>query len=229
MPTSDAARRAARRAWFVVALATGQHNVPALRRLRVDFATHNTHAAGGHDRRNVDLAAGRLDAASGQLASATAVSGGFDNGGPIILAKTLPGNREPRNRLRKDITERPPLNGDHQNAPSSATIHSPQSATAFTRTAAAWSALTVGLLVLTVLLVFVTQNTAATRFDFLGWHWNLPLGVAILLAAVCGGLITAMAATAKIYQLRRAAKKHLTASGQTLVDRPHQNKGDRFR
>lgn len=82
----------------------------------------------------------------------------------------------------------------------------------FTRAGAVWSALTVGFLILIVLLIFITQNTASAQFQFLGWHWSLPLGVAILLAAVCGGLITVLAGTARIYQLRRAAKKH--ASGR---------------
>lgn len=78
----------------------------------------------------------------------------------------------------------------------------------FTRAGAIWSALTVGFLILIVLLIFITQNTESAQFQFLGWHWSLPLGVAILLAAVCGGLITVLAGTARIYQLRRAAKKH---------------------
>ncbi|ORV08369.1 LapA family protein [Mycobacterium celatum] len=82
----------------------------------------------------------------------------------------------------------------------------------FTRAGAVWTALTVGFLILIVLLIFITQNTASAQFQFLGWHWSLPLGVAILLAAVCGGLITVLAGTARIYQLRRAAKKH--ASGR---------------
>ncbi|BBZ11574.1 hypothetical protein MBRA_17690 [Mycobacterium branderi] len=82
----------------------------------------------------------------------------------------------------------------------------------FTRAGALWTALTVGFLILIVLLIFITQNTASGQFQFLGWHWSLPLGVAILLAAVCGGLITVLAGTARIYQLRRAAKKH--ASGR---------------
>lgn len=37
----------------------------------------------------------------------------------------------------------------------------------------------------------------------------MPLGVAILLAAASGGLITVLAGTARIYQLRRAAKRDL--------------------
>lgn len=82
----------------------------------------------------------------------------------------------------------------------------------FTRAGALWSALIAGFLILILLLIFITQNTAPTDFRFLGWHWSLPLGVAILLAAVVGGLITVAVGTARILQLRRAAKKHHAAS-----------------
>lgn len=84
-------------------------------------------------------------------------------------------------------------------------------AIAFTRAGALWSSLIAGFLILILLLIFITQNTAPTRFQFLGWHWSLPLGVAILLAAVVGGLITVAVGTARIAQLRRAAKKHHAA------------------
>src|SRR5947209_7283680 len=56
--------------------------------------------------------------------------------------------------------------------------------------------------------ILIPQTTASTRFGFLGFHWTLPLGVAILLAAVCGGLITVAVGTARIVQLRRVAKQH---------------------
>lgn len=79
----------------------------------------------------------------------------------------------------------------------------------FTRAAALWTSLILGFLILIVLLIFITQNTASTPFTFLSWHWNLPLGVAILLAAVGGGLITALVSAARMFQLRRAAKKNL--------------------
>jgi uncharacterized integral membrane protein len=39
------------------------------------------------------------------------------------------------------------------------------------------------------------------------------VGVAILLAAVCGGLLTVAIGTARMVQLRRAAKKNLGARG----------------
>ncbi|KGI70232.1 lipopolysaccharide assembly protein LapA domain-containing protein [Mycolicibacterium rufum] len=84
-----------------------------------------------------------------------------------------------------------------------------QSAVHRTRAAALWTALTLGFLVLIVLLIFIAQNTESTEFQFLGWQWSLPLGVAILFAAVAGGLLTVAVGAVRIFQLRRAAKKNL--------------------
>lgn len=84
----------------------------------------------------------------------------------------------------------------------------------FTRAGALWSSLVAGFVILILLLIFITQNTPPADFQFLGWHWSLPKGVAILLAAVVGGLITVAVGTARILQLRRAAKKHHSATGR---------------
>jgi uncharacterized integral membrane protein len=88
----------------------------------------------------------------------------------------------------------------------------PESAVKFTRAAALWSALITGFVILIVLLVFIMQNTDSTTIHFLGWAGSLPVGVAILLAAVCGGVLTFAVGTARIVQLRRAAKKNLKAT-----------------
>jgi uncharacterized integral membrane protein len=77
----------------------------------------------------------------------------------------------------------------------------------FTRAAALWTALVLGFLILIVLLIFIAQNTANTPFTFFNLHWTLPLGVAILLAAIGGGLLTVAVGTARMLQLRRTAKK----------------------
>jgi uncharacterized integral membrane protein len=87
----------------------------------------------------------------------------------------------------------------------------PQTAVKYTRTASLWSSLTVGFLILIVLLVFIVQNPSDAPVNFFGWHWTLPLGVQVLLAAIGGGLVTVLAGTARIFQLRRAAKKNLAA------------------
>jgi len=82
-------------------------------------------------------------------------------------------------------------------------------ATPFTKAGALWSALILGFLILIVLLIFIAQNTTTTAFTFLGWHWSLPLGVAILFAAVAGGLIAVAVGAVRMFQLRRVAKRNL--------------------
>ncbi|WP_193046796.1 LapA family protein [Mycolicibacterium baixiangningiae] len=103
----------------------------------------------------------------------------------------------------------PPVPGDYPVAdrtpPDLKKVH-------FTRAAALWTSVIVGLLILIVLLIFIAQNTESTTLEFFGWQWNLPLGVAILLAAVCGGLIASLAGAARLFQLRRAAKKNYRAA-----------------
>jgi uncharacterized integral membrane protein len=86
-------------------------------------------------------------------------------------------------------------------------VHTAEPSHGVTRAGAMWAALIVGFLVLIVLLVFIAQNTATTPFQFLGWRWSLPLGVAILFAAVAGGLITVAVGAVRIFQLRRVAKR----------------------
>ncbi|MGE5697912.1 MAG: LapA family protein [Candidatus Sericytochromatia bacterium] len=85
----------------------------------------------------------------------------------------------------------------------------PKSAVKFTRTAAAWWSLIFGLLILVLLLIFIGQNTDSTTVHFLGWHWNTPVAVAILVSAVCGAGIAVLTGAARMFQLRRAAKKNL--------------------
>jgi uncharacterized integral membrane protein len=87
----------------------------------------------------------------------------------------------------------------------------PDEAGKFTRAGALWTALALGFVVLILLLVFIMQNTEPTSVEMFGWRWDLPTGVALLLAAIAGGLLTFLVGTVRILQLRRAAKKNLRA------------------
>jgi len=82
-------------------------------------------------------------------------------------------------------------------------------ASRLTRAGALWTALTLGFLVLILLLIFIVQNTEVTKFRFFSLHWELPLGVATLFAAIAGGLVTVAVGMVRIIQLRRVAKKSL--------------------
>jgi uncharacterized integral membrane protein len=61
------------------------------------------------------------------------------------------------------------------------------------------------LLVLVILIVFILENGQRARVSFLGAHGHLPQGVALLLAAVIGGLFVVIAAVVRILELRRRA------------------------
>jgi uncharacterized integral membrane protein len=87
----------------------------------------------------------------------------------------------------------------------------PNEASKFTRAGALWSALAIGFLLLVLLLVFIIQNGDTTTIHLFGWSGQLQVGIALLLAAVAGGLLTFLVGSARIIQLRRAAKKNLKA------------------
>lgn len=105
-----------------------------------------------------------------------------------------------------------PAEPEQPSEPHSAAEPPPEDAVKFTRAAALWSSLIIGFLILIVLLIFIAQNTDTGTFHFLGWNWTLPLGVALLLAAVGGGLLTVLVGAARIVQLRIAARKNLKAA-----------------
>jgi uncharacterized integral membrane protein len=71
------------------------------------------------------------------------------------------------------------------------------------RTSRAWLALSTFGIVLVLLIVFIAQNTQSVQVSFLGWDWHAPLAVALLVAAAAAILVTAVAGTLRILQLRR--------------------------
>jgi uncharacterized integral membrane protein len=67
--------------------------------------------------------------------------------------------------------------------------------------------LIVGVLALTVVLIFIIQNAHAVNISFLGAHLQLSLAVALFLAFIAGALVMAAAGTARITQLRRIMRR----------------------
>jgi uncharacterized integral membrane protein len=75
-----------------------------------------------------------------------------------------------------------------------------------TRASGYWAAVVVGLLVLLVLIIFILENGQRASVSFFGVHGHLPEGVALLLAAVIGGLFVVLSGAARILQLRSRAR-----------------------
>jgi uncharacterized integral membrane protein len=76
-----------------------------------------------------------------------------------------------------------------------------------TRVGGAWTAVAAFAIVLLLLLIFILQNGRGVEISYFGAHGHLPLGVALLLAAVCGALLVALAGGARILQLRAHARR----------------------
>ncbi|OKI22128.1 hypothetical protein A6A25_36535 [Saccharothrix sp. CB00851] len=78
-----------------------------------------------------------------------------------------------------------------------------------TRISGTWVAVLASIVVLIVLLVFILQNLTDATIHFFGAAGTLPLGVALLFAAIAGAILVALVGAARIMQLRRQAKRGL--------------------
>jgi uncharacterized integral membrane protein len=80
-----------------------------------------------------------------------------------------------------------------------------------TRLSGAWTAAVVAIVLVVAMLIFILQNGTQVPINFLSAHAHLPLGVAMLFAAVVGAVIVVACGAARILQLRRVAKRRSRA------------------
>jgi uncharacterized integral membrane protein len=83
-----------------------------------------------------------------------------------------------------------------------------------TRTGGVWVAIGFFAVVLLLLLIFILENGKTVDIAYFGVHGHLPLGVALLLAAVFGALLVILAGVARISQLRTTARRHRRADAR---------------
>ncbi|HLR44786.1 MAG TPA: lipopolysaccharide assembly protein LapA domain-containing protein [Brevibacterium sp.] len=76
-----------------------------------------------------------------------------------------------------------------------------------------WVSLILGAIITIMLLVFIIQNNTAAQFQYFGWSFSLPLGVAMLLAAIAGVLVAGIIGSVRIFILSRRLKKVQKAIG----------------
>jgi uncharacterized integral membrane protein len=83
-----------------------------------------------------------------------------------------------------------------------------------------WVASALFALVLLLLLIFVLENGQRANIGFFGAHGHLPLGIALLLAAILGVLLVVIPGTGRIIQLRMLARRHRTIDANARIASP---------
>jgi len=119
---------------------------------------------------------------------------------------------ETANQTARETTNQPQQPpGAPQQAPAAPL---PQHKIKPTRISGLWIAVVFFAVILLLLLIFILQNGTKVDISYMGVHGHLPLGVALLLAAVCGVLLTILAGAARISQLRTVARRHRKADAR---------------
>jgi uncharacterized integral membrane protein len=93
-------------------------------------------------------------------------------------------------------------------ASSSAEPTLPQHTVEPTRTSMVWTMVGLGVVLSFAILVFILQNGQRVRVRFLMVNGTLPLGAALLFAALLGALLVLVAGAARVLQLRVVARRH---------------------
>ncbi|CAN7393401.1 lipopolysaccharide assembly protein LapA domain-containing protein [Arthrobacter sp. LjRoot78] len=76
-----------------------------------------------------------------------------------------------------------------------------------TRAGMVWAAVATALAVMVLLIIFILQNQDYVQVRYFGLEGAVPLGIALFIAAVGGGVLVAVAGAARIIQLRAAAHR----------------------
>lgn len=74
-----------------------------------------------------------------------------------------------------------------------------------TRAGVIWTFTIVAIIVAILLVIFMIQNQVQTTVTFLGFQGQLALGIAMLIAAIGGAAVVAIAGAVRIVQLRSRA------------------------
>ncbi|CAM4300352.1 lipopolysaccharide assembly LapA domain-containing protein [Kibdelosporangium persicum] len=116
--------------------------------------------------------------------------------------------------------ETPPTDEFPVQQPHPTGTDSPVRVTKATRTSGTWIAVIVATVLLVFLLIFILENLTTVTVSFLGMSGGLPLGVALLFAAISGALLVALIGGARIMQLRHRVRRAARVSATRPAERP---------
>lgn len=70
-----------------------------------------------------------------------------------------------------------------------------------------WVTLAIFVVILLLLLIFILQNSKAVEIHYLGFSGSVGFGLAMLLSAVTGSILTLLIGSARIIQLKVAQRR----------------------
>jgi uncharacterized integral membrane protein len=88
-----------------------------------------------------------------------------------------------------------------------------------TGTSMAWMGAIFAAVVLAGLIVFIAQNSGQVHITFLAFHARFALGLALLIAALVGGVLVLVLGSLRMLQLRRVASHHSEEDQQRFAAR----------
>jgi uncharacterized integral membrane protein len=94
-----------------------------------------------------------------------------------------------------------------ESAKTEPTVSRREPAPPVTRAGVLWTATIAGLLFLVLLIVLIAQNQDQVVLRYFAYEGNVPLGLALFIAAVSGGILVAAAGAARIMQLRSSERR----------------------
>jgi uncharacterized integral membrane protein len=89
-----------------------------------------------------------------------------------------------------------------------------------TRMGGLWVTAALSAVIALLLLIFILENGQRVSISYFGAHGHLPLGVALLLAAVLGVLLVVIPGTGRIVQLRITAHRHRRVDAKEAAAAP---------
>jgi uncharacterized integral membrane protein len=109
-----------------------------------------------------------------------------------------------------DPTPDPTLDPEPTPPTTSAPEPEPKDPLRGSRTSGVWLAVAALAILLILLVIFIAQNTQDVHVSYLGWDGEAPLAVTLMIAAIAGIVITAVAGSLRIIQLRRRVRRTRT-------------------
>lgn len=135
-----------------------------------------------------------------------------------VLGDEAPTQADPSDGDTREISpheqSQPPAGQPDQQSPAGQTDELPSTKTGTGMSAGMWVSLILGAIIVVLLLIFILQNNVPAEFKYFGWQFELPLGVAMLFAAIGGILIAGIIGSARIFVLNRKLKKIHKALGR---------------